>query len=970
VVLLVVLFTIFVDIWTGRMWFDSLGFQEVYTKRLLTQTGLFVVFGLVLAAVAVGNALIAFRTRPILIGDGYRNPTIERYQDSIDPIRHWVLIGLGVVMFLFGGASAGGHWRTFLLWRNAESFGQDDVYFGRDIGFFVFGYPWYRFLVTFGFTLLIIAIVVSLVTHYLYGGIRLQARRDKVARNAQVHLSVLLGLFMLLRAFSYWLDRYGLAIDDGDLMTGITYTDANAVIPSKNILAVISIICALLFFANVVRPGWMLPVLGLGLMVLSAILIGGIWPAIVQRFQVQPSEPDKEAPYITKNIAATRDAFDIADVEPEAFSGTSNKTAKELQAEAAALPGVRVIDPRIVSETFTQLQQIRGFYQMSPELDVDRYQLPTDELPAGISDPELPQDVVIGVRELNLSGVADRNWNNDHTVYTHGYGVVAAYGTEISSNGEPVWAQENLPSVGALGDFEQEVYYGETFDTYSIVGAPEGSSPVELNIPESEDVETAQRSTYQGDGGVGIGSTFNQVLYAAKFWDSNILLSGRVNSESKIIYDRNPRQMVEKVAPWLTVDSDAYPAVVDGRLLWIIDGYTSTHDYPMSDLVDLSDAISDSRTPEEVVAGQPTDEVNYIRNSVKATVDAYDGTVTLYEWDEEDPLLKAWMGAFPDSVTSKDEISEDLLAHLRYPEDLFKLQREVLARYHVTETSTFYENSEVWEVPEDPTQEGANQNQPPYYLTVGMPDASPEFSLTSVYTPRNRQNMASFMAVNADATNTEDYGQIRILELPSDTAVQGPGQVANELQNDETSAEELLSFRNTQTVDFGNLLTLPMGEEMLYVQPVYTSREGAGSYPILQFVLVSIGGPGAETDSQVGIGATFEEAVDNALGLTTDTDPNIGGPPVQPPDGGGEPGGGEPGGGADEDTVESLLLEAQDYFDRAQTALDSGDLGEYQRLNDLGIAKVQQAFNLEADASGGTGGADGEGDGSGGDSGG
>jgi uncharacterized membrane protein (UPF0182 family) len=957
VVLLVVLFSVFVEVWTGRMWFNALGFGEVFTTVLWTRVGLFVVFGLILAVVTVGNVVLAFRMRPILLGDGYRNPTVERYQDTVDPIRNWIVGGLGALMFLFGGASAAGHWKTYLLWRNGDAFGEKDVYFGKDIGFFVFGYPWYRFLITFGFTVLIIALLASIATHYLYGAIRLQARRDKIASGAQIHLSVLLGLFMLVKAVSYWLDRYGLAMHGGDLITGITYTDANAVLPSKNILTIIALICAVLFFANVVRPSWMLPVLGLGLLVLSSILIGGIWPAIVQRFQVQPSEPDKEAPYITKNIEATRDAFNISGVQLENYPGVTTDTPQELQKKAAELPGVRLIDPRRVSDTFEQLQQIRGFYQMAPILDVDRYKF---------GDDTSPEDVVIGVRELNLSGVPEdqRNWANDHTVYTHGYGVVAAYGTQRSPNGEPVWAQRNLPSTGQLGEFQQEVYYGEAAGTYSIVGAPKGRNPVELNIPETGNDDTqAQNSTYSGKGGVDIGSTFNQMLYAAKFWDSSILLSGRVNEDSKIIYDRNPRQMVQKVAPWLTVDGDAYPAVVDKRLVWIIDGYTSTSDYPMSNLLDLSDAVSDSRTPESDVAGAQTDDINYIRNSVKATVDAYDGTVTLYQWDTEDPLLKAWMKAFPDSVVPKDQVSDDLLAHLRYPEDLFKVQREVLARYHVTDTATFYRGSENWEVPEDPTQENLDRNQPPFYLTVQMPESAPEFSLTSVYTPRNRQNMASFMAVNADATSDE-YGQFKILELPSDTAVQGPGQVANALQNDPTVAQAILSYKNTSKVEYGNLLTLPLGDEVVYVQPVYTYSGGTGSYPILQFVLVSVGGADGDSADQVGIGTSFDEAVANALGLAEAEVV----PPGETPSGGNE-GGNDGGGGVPNETpqqqVARLLAEAQADFEAAQKALDEGDLGTYQEMNQAGVDKVQQAADLQDQINAGTAGGDGTSDGSG-----
>jgi uncharacterized membrane protein (UPF0182 family) len=932
VVVLAILFSVYVEVWTNRLWFDSLGYGGVFTTMFWTKVGLFVVFGGALAAATVGNAIIAFRTRPILIGDGYRNPTVERYQDTIDPIRQWVLTGVGVIMFVFAGASAAGHWKTYLLWRNGEPFGQQDVYFHRDVGFFVFGYPWYRFVVSFGFTLLIVTLLVTAATHYLYGGIRLQgARNNRMSSAAQVQISVIVGIFMLLKAVSYWLDRYGLAISSGHLFTGISYTDAHAVLPAKNILAVIAVICALLFFGNVFRPGWMLPVLGLGLLILSSLLIGGIWPAIVQRFQVKPSEPDKESHYIGLNIAATRDAFGVADVRPDPYAGVSTDTASQLQAKAAELPGVRLIDPKLVSPAFEQLQQSRTFYQMPDVLDVDRYVF------TGGTEP---QDVVLAARELNLDNLADsqKNWANEHTVYTHGYGVVAAYGTKRSPAGEPVWVQQDLPSVGKLSPFKQEVYYGESEPAYSIVGAPSGATPVELNIPAG-DAGQDETSTYQGKGGVPVGSTFNQLLYAAKFWDSSILLSGRVNSESKIIYDRDPRQMVMKVAPWLDVDGDPYPAVVGGRLLWILDGYTTSSDYPMSNLVDFSDATSDSLTTETAsVAGQKSDNVNYIRNSVKAVVDAYDGTVSLYQWDDQDPILQAWMRAFPGTVQPRSAISTDLLDHLRYPEDLFKVQREVLARYHVQDPLTFYQGSENWEAPTDP--EHAGELQPPFYLSVKLPGKESEFSLTSVYVPRGRQNMAAFMAVNADAASP-DYGQFTILQLPTNSAVSGPSQAANAMQNDPDVTQALLPYKNSATqIQYGNLLTLPVGDEMLYVEPVYTSRLSSGSYPILQKVLVSLGSGATDEGGQVGISTSFDGALADALGLTAPS----GGGTNPPPNGGGKP---PTGGESQQQELTRLLNEAASLFDQADAALHTGDLAEYQRLNDEGVAKLREAQALQ-----------------------
>lgn len=934
VVVLVVLGSVFVELWTTKLWYSSLGYTSVFTTVLWTRVALFAIFGVVIAASVVGNVLLAFRLRPMLFDDGSTNPTVERYQDTLDPIRHWVLIALGVVLALFGGASAAGQWKTYLLWRHGVPFGRPDVFFGRDIGFFVFSYPWYRYLISFGFTVLVLTVIATAVTHYVYGGIRPQARRDRISPSAQVQFSVLLGLFMLLKAVAYWMDRYGLAVADGRLFTGVSYTDAHALLPAKNILWVIALICALLFFGNVVRPGWMLPVLGFGLLILSAILLGGIWPLVVQRLQVKPSEADKEAPFIQRNINATRTAYGLDSVQTQKYSGVTSDTAQQLQSSASTLPGVRLIDPRLVSRAFENLQQVRGFYQMPDVLDVDRYQVPGQTQ---------PQDVVIGVRELALNGLlpSQRNWTNDHTVYTHGYGVVAAYGDQRGPNGQPVWAEQNLPSRGVLGTFEQRVYYGETAPSYSIVGAPPGTPPVELNIPNR-----GQNSTYSGKGGVPIGSTFRQLLYAAKFWDSNIVLSGRVNPASKIIYDREPRQMVQKVAPWLTLDGDTYPAVVNGRLLWIVDGYTTTSKYPMSQLVNLNNVTSDSLTNQQAVAGQRSDNVNYIRNSVKATVDAYDGTVTLYAWNQSDPILRAWQAAFPGLVKDKSAIPPQLLAHLRYPEDLFKVKRYLLSRYHVTDPRTFYSGEENWRVPEDPTVRSPAPPQPPFYLTVKLPNAPPEFSLTSVYVPQSRQNLASFMAVNADATSP-NYGKFTILQLPTNNAVAGPGQAQNAISTNPAVAKLLLRYtRSDTTPQMGNLLTLPIGNELLYVQPVYTSRaSGAASYPILQFVALSIG-------NNVGIGTSFQEAFAKALGLATQPPGGTQPPPTTGPGQG--HGGNGPTGETNNQRLTHYLDKAQSLFQQAQQALKEGRLGDYQTLNARGLRWLSKAVTLQQSTSSGS----------------
>ncbi len=957
--------SIFTGIWTDRLWFRSVDYGSVFGRLLGTRILLFVVFGLLMGFFIAVNLFLAYRFRPLFRPASLEQASLERYRQVIEPLRRWLLIGVSLVLALFAGASGAGKWREFMLWRNANDFGTTDPYFHKDIGFYVFDLPWLHYLVGFGMAATVLALIAAVVMHYIYGGIRLQDKHDKFSGAAQVQVSVLAGLFVLFKALDYWLDRYDITSDSSGLITGVTYTDNNAVLPAKQILTFIALICAVLFFANVFRRTWMLPSVGLALLVLSAILLGVLWPGVVQQFQVSPSEPDKEAPYIGRNIQATRAAYSINDAEITPYPANVSISTEQLKADAQSIPGIRLLDPALVSDTFEQLQQVRGYYSVPSVLDVDRYPV----------NGQL-RDMVLAVRELNQAGLPDdqRNWANLHTVYTHGFGVIAAYGNQrnsqgqvVTNDGEPEWAEQDLPPRGELTDlnakgYQPRIYFGEQSPSYSIVGRPEGAKGVEFDIPEGQGTgSAAQTNTYTGSAGVPVGGLFNKVLYAIKFSEPNILLSSRVNAESKILYDRDPRLRVQKVAPWLTVDGDSYPAVVDGRVKWILDGYTTTNRYPMSEKRSLSEMVRDSLQPRTAYATLPTDEINYIRNSVKAVVDAYDGSVTLYAWDDKDPILRAWSSAFPGVVKPKSAIPTDLRAHMRYPEDLFKVQRFMLAKYHVTQPKTFYEGSDQWAVPQDPTDKA--QKQPPYRLSVKTPSggAKPVFSLTSVYVPQKRENLAAFISVDADAAQG-DYGKIRILRLPGSTQIPGPSQIANQFGADPEIQNARLAFSrtNSKVVD-GNLLTLPVGDGLLYVQPLYTLREsGEGRYPVLRYVLVSFG-------KDVGFGPTLTTALDDVLGKINPDNAPVGEPGTTPPGGGTE----QPPSG----DVQALLQQAETAFNDAQKALQDGDLAAYaeatNRARDL-VAQALKAAGVTAPqggSPGGTGGTTG-GDNAGGKSGG
>jgi uncharacterized membrane protein (UPF0182 family) len=906
---LALLFAIFTGFYTDLLWYRSLGYSDVFTTRLRTQVGLFVVFGVV----------AAYRLRPPFRPRHPEQDSLERYRIALEPYKVLAVVVVAAGQGLLSGASAASEWKTFMLWRNSSEFGQTDPQFNRDVSFYAFELPWWRYVLGFAFAIVVLSLIASLVTHYLFGGIRLQVPGDKFTPAATAHISVLLGAFVLLKAVAYWLDRFSLAVRSGQVgdqeITGLKFRDVQAVLPAKNILMAIAFFCAILFFANAFRRTWALPGVAFGLLVLSAVLVGGVYPALVQQFQVRPNEASKEAPYIQRNIDATRTAFGLDGVEVQDYNATSTTTPEKIRADRGTIENVRLLDPAVVTPTYRNLQQIRGFYGFADPLDVDRYEI-----------DGVQRDAVVAVREVVPNEGREANWINDHQLYTHGYGMVAAYGNELTTDGQPSFFASDIPPTGKLTIDQPRVYFGETSPDYSIVGAPEGAPPAELDYPDDASPNGQRNNTYDGSGGVPIGNTFNKLLYAVKFQETRILLSSDINEESQILYDRGPRLRVQRAAPWLTVDGDPYPAVVNGRITWILDGYTTSNGYPYSSNTTLDDATADSTTAQsQFVAAQRQTQVNYIRNSVKATVDAYDGTVTLYGWDENDPVLKTWSKAFPGTVTPRSEMSPELIDHIRYPQDLFKVQRELFARYHVTDPAAFYGQQDFWEIPDDPTQGRTGNNQPPYYLTIKMPGTeSASFSLTSTFAPRDRANLAAFMA--ADSEPGENYGKIRVLQLPRNTVIPGPGQVQNNFESNSSVAQELTLLRQGGAeIRFGNLLSLPVGGGMLYVEPVYVQAAAGGgaTFPLLRKVLVSFG-------NQVGFEDTLGEAVDAVFqgntGISTPTVEGEGTPPE------GEQPAGDGGGGTPADASAALaqaIADAEQAYADGEAALANQDFAAY-----------------------------------------
>ncbi|WP_233496168.1 UPF0182 family protein [Geodermatophilus sp. TF02-6] len=862
IAVLLVLFTAIgtlTNVYVDYLWFDETHYTEVFWTELQARALLFAVAGVATGGLTALAVHLAYRFRPTFRPMSLEQQNLERYRQSLEPRRTLVLTVVAVVLGLFAGFTAQGNWETWLTFRNSTDFGRPDPQFGLDLSFFVFDYPFYRLLLGFGFAIVLLALIGSLLTHYVFGGLRLQTPGQKLTGAAMVQLSVLLGLFVALKAVAYWLDRYGLVYSDrGELFTGASYTDVNALLPAKTILVFAAAVCAVAFLANVVVRNFRLPAAALVLLLLSSLVIGVAYPAIVQQFVVRPSANEREADYIARAITSTRDAYGLSDVQyvdyAQQSSGDQVDTQvalAELRNDTETIPNARLLDPNVLSPTFTARQQIRNVYGFPEKLDIDRY----------TTDGQT-RDYVVAVRELNSDALSENQdtWINRHTVYTHGNGFVAAPANEVvagQEGGEPNFTTRDLPTVGNIPVDQSRIYYGELINDYSVVGAPQGATPREFDRPEDGSDQGQINNTYDGTGGVAIGSFFRQLTFAIYYRERNFLLSSAVNDASKVLYVRNPRDRVEKAAPFLEVDGDPYPAVVNGRVTWVLDGYTTADSYPYSESMELGTAASDALTGTGTTA-LPNEQFNYIRNSVKATVDAYDGTVTLYAWDENDPVLKTYMKAFPGVVKPRSAMSQELVGHIRYPEDLFKVQRDILTRYHVSDPRDFYNQSDRWQVPADPTRD-TQEPQPPYYILAQRPgDPTASFQLTSALNAFRRENLSSFISASSDPRT---YGEIQVLRLPGNTPFRGPQQVQQSFITNNQVRPDLTLFNSAESrAVFGNLLTLPIGTDgLLYVEPLYVQGTGENSFPLLQKVLVNYG-------DRVGYADTLAQALDQVFG--------------------------------------------------------------------------------------------------------
>lgn len=844
---------VFVTVDTNVLWFDSVGYSDVYVRRLWTEVVMVLLFGGVTAAVLGVTTWLAARLQPVPSAEETTSRIRARWDALSTPTRVVLLSLIPVIGGLRAGVAAASHWQLWFEWRNAVSFGVTDPRFHRDYSYYVDVYPLHRYVVTAAASLITIALVSVGVVAWLRGAIQLRGGSPRFSLPLRRIVAVLLAVLALVKAAAYWLDRFSTVVSSRGVTTGQSFVDLHVVLPVKLGLLVVSILLAAGFVLAAVRRSAKGIVSYVAVMVVVGVLAGGVVPSLVQTFAVKPSAVTAEATSISRNIAATRYGFGV-DVPAQPAGTASAPPSAAPASQASAVRGAvqpRLIDPNVVSPTFTQLQQQASYYGFAPTLDVDRYDIGGAQT-----------DEVVGVRELRGAGVASKTWANQHLVYTHGLGVVAAPTAAVTGNGQPSFNEEGLPSHGALesnsGRLQQRIYFGKYSPSYSIVGAPAGQGR------EFDQPGKPADYSYQGTGGVPIGSTWRQLLFALRLRDKNLFFSSSVTADSRLLYLRSPAARIAAVAPWLTVDGDIYPVVAGGHVTWIADGYTTSSLLPDSQEENLRSGTLTTYNRLGSASQQASTPVNYIRNSVVATVDAYTGAVNLYQKPgaAPDPLLQTWMRSFPGLVKPASQFPADLRPHLRYPQDLFNLQRYVLASYHVTDPAVFYSRQQVWRVPGDPTV-GPSVPQPSYYATTTAADGGQQFTLTSPMLSNNGLNIAAYLSVDCDE-GTPDYGRLQVSTVPQQQQTESPRQLLNDIESNPRINHRLTTLRLGQSaVKVGNLQTLQVDGNVLAIEPVYAQRVGGGNYPLLRYVVVVYG------SGQPGFAKTFGDALAQALNVST-----------------------------------------------------------------------------------------------------
>ena len=892
---------------TNYLWFDSVDLNSVWIKILLTKSILVAATSLLAFAFIFVNLRLAVRATPVMdIFESFESQDpLSRFREFFNErflkYRLWGAIGLSI----FLGAGASQLWEQVLLFINQKSFGVTDPIFQNDVSSYVFGLPLYRLFVSWGFQLVIFTSFIIVLFFIATGALQLrQGRLPEVSSGAKAHLSVLLAFVALLKAFAYRLDSMELLYSPRGKVFGASYTDVVAHLPALNLLILISLFGAVLLLVNIKRRGWLLPATAISLWLAVSIIVGGVVPAAIQRFRVVPDELNKELPYVENHINYTRLAYGLDSIEEKSFEASPNLTDNDIADNAQTVDNIRLWDPTVLAETYSQLQEIRAYYALD-EVDVDRYKI----------NGELTQ-VMVSARELDQTNLPAVGWVNERLQYTHGYGVVFSPANDVASQGQPDFYVKGVPATTTVSELEVEqprIYFGESAESVEYVVV--NSLQDEVDYPLSTEGQSVAYTNYSGDGGVGIGSFFRRLGFALRYSELNLLISNQLSDDSKLIMERNVVSRVKKAAPFLYTDNDPYLALIDGKLFWIIDMYTVSDKYPYAQPADTRRINENSGLPMNF---------NYLRNSVKAVVNAYDGTINFYIVDENDPLISSYNDIFPNLFTSKSLMSSELLDHIRYPEDLFTIQSDMYRDYHMTDPRVFYADEDPWVIPSDSSTtprvatlrgeftEIGFKPMLPYYLLMSLPGESDlSYLIFQPFNPENRPNMQSFLVADADP---ENYGQLIDFRLPKGEFVDGPSQVATRINQDPDISQifTLLDQQGSSVIK-GNLFVVPINQSILYYQPIYLQGE-QNPLPEFKFVVVVF-------QDRIIMEESLSEALASVFGgdfATEDIEDTEG------------------------ESALELLEKATKAFEKAQQELQNGNLGLYQNL----VEQAQQYVDL------------------------
>ena len=916
--------------YTDYLWFDSLRFTNVWSGVLAAKVSLALIFTTVFFVLLLGNLLIAQRLAPAVRRAGPEEDALAQFHALTERRPRALPVAASLVLALLFGTGVAGRWNAWILYRNSVSFGVDDPLFSRDVGFYVFELPFLVFVTNWLFAALVVVLIVTAGAYYLNGGIRLQVAPPHVTPRAKAHLSVLAGIIALLKALNYFLDRFELVFSTRGAVEGATYTDVRAQLPALNLLIFISVLAALLFLVNIRQQGWMLPLTAVGLWFLVAVVAGSIYPALVQRFRVEPAESTREVQYIRRNIEATRAAMGLGEVNLRQFAYDEQLSAEALVHNAETIRNVRLWDPQVLQQTYQRLQEVRTFYRFT-DVDVDRYRV----------GGELTQ-IVLSARELNPNSLPSDTWENRHLAFTHGYGAVLSPANSVTADGQPDFLVRNIPPQGEPPITQPRLYHGEAIGGFGIVNT--GRDEIDYVREDG----TAVTNRYDGRGGVGIGSIVRRIAFALRFGDVNPVISGFMKPDSRILYIRDIRERVRTIAPFLRYDHDPYPVVLDGRITWLIDAYTTSNRYPYAQRADTNRVSGDSDLHHEF---------NYVRNSVKVAIDAYDGTVTFYLVDPDDPIAAAYAKAFPKLFSLDADVPDALRAHFRYPEDLFRVQTNMWGRYHIGDPNEFYSQSDRWNIAQNPgsgrgvaagappadtvaaTSGGPREGRmDPYYLLMRLPGAARgEFLILQPFVPfsadDSRRELSAFMVAKADPS---EYDKLEVFVMPRDRQVDGPA-IVNARINQDPEISQLITLlsRAGSEVILGNLVIIPVEQSLIYIRPLYVQATGANAVPELKKVIVAFGDRIAIRDTlQDALVAVFGDAPETReVGpVTSPTPPGTPATSVLPED------------------VRRLLDDAGRAFSEADAALRNGDPVAY----DTKIQEGRQAFERAREAAGRT----------------